>query len=586
MKEAPSYSVEPQALGGGSTIRLDRYLQALNSVLDELGWKEGTRLKQTLRARHSLMIAIGGTLGTGLLMGSGVLLLTGPGLVFVLYLIVAAVVHSVMTALGEISLFVPLNGYANYCKRYVDDALGFAIGVVIAIRYLVLPAAGLVGAAMAMSFWVPTLKVNPGVWIAVFLVFITCINMLTVRWYGEWEFCISCLKITLAIILIIILFCISMGATGHRIGFRYWRDPGAFKEYMTVSDGKLVLIPGAWGRFVAFFSTFMNAVYSYMGCELVAIAFAELKHPRRDIPRVINLTFWRIFILYTFLLLMLGMTLSPHDTNLLADVFGLAYTLHFPEHAGIDYDPVLPFVIAVRNAEVPGLAHFINTMVLIFSVSIANTDIYVSLRTIYLVAVAGYIPQVFCRTNKLGVPYFGVAVLVFFTGIAFMACNQDSHRVFNYLANVVLLTGLITWWSIFVIHIRFMRAIKKQGYTRENLGFRAPLQPYSLWAGVVVCLVLTVFKNFTDFIPHADWPNIISGYIVLPVFVVSLVGYKLYFRTQVHRSQDIDLDTFRDIIEELAAHLDEQSAIRKAAENTYGRHAWRWWYHNIIGWIF
>ena len=112
-----------------------------------------------------------------------------------------------------------------------------------------------------MSFWVSTDKVNSGVWIAIFLVIIVVVNVLGVRFFGEIEFWLSCVKVITCLGLIILLLVIALGGgpTHDRLGFRYWQDPGAFKEYADKSRG--LHIGGSTGRFVSFLSVLVSAVY-------------------------------------------------------------------------------------------------------------------------------------------------------------------------------------------------------------------------------------------------------------------------------------------------------------------------------------
>jgi amino acid transporter len=545
-----------------------------------LGHTEGTKLRQALDSRHVSMIAIGGALGTGLLIGTGsALKAAGPGAIFVAYSVIGFVVFMVMTALGEIAAFIPLNGFANYCQRYVDDALGFACGYVYLFKYLILPANQLVAGSLTVQYWVSKDKLNPGVWIAIFLVIITVVNLLGVRFFGEIEFWLSSLKVVTCLGLIILLLVIALGGgpTHDRIGFRFWKDPGAFIHYTYTEDGELLTIPGSKGRFVAFVSVLVSAVFAYLGTELVGITFAETRNPRKSIPKAIKLTFYRILIFYVCSILFLGMAVSPRDPLLLS-----ANSSNYQASAS-------PFVIAIRNARIAGLDHVINGCILLFVLSAANSDMYVCSRTIYSLAVAGYAPKFFCTTNARGVPYYGLMLSFAFSLLAFMTVSSSSAQIFQYFVNVVSLTGLIAWSCILVIHIRFMNALKAQGISRKtDLAYRSPLQPYGTWIALSICILVIFIKNFTVFIGNDfAYKSFITGYIVLPVFIIMYFAYKFWHKTSIIPASEVDLDTFRDVIDAEAIKYQEEDEERKAIRAAEGNPRDKeWFYEKFLGWIF
>lgn len=538
---------------------------------------EDQKLRKALEARHLSMIAIGGALGTGLLVGTGTALRTaGPAAIFITYSLIGFVVFMVLSALGEVATFIPLaDGFAGYCRRYVDEALGFACGWVYLFKYILLPPNQLVAGALVMQFWISKDRVNPGVWIAVFLVIITAVNILGVRFFGEIEFWLSSVKVITCLGLIILMLCIALGGgpTHDRLGFRYWKDPGAFKEY--AESSRDLYIGGATGRFVAFVAVLVTTIFAYTGSELVGITFAECARPRRAIPKAIKLTFYRIVVFYICSVLLLGMCVSSSDPRLLG--------------ASGNTASASPFVIAITNAKIKGLDHVINACILIFVLSAANSDMYICSRTIYGLAVAGYAPHFFSKTNKKGVPLYGIALCFAFCLLGFMTTSSSAAEIFQHFVNVVSLTGLITWTCILFLHMRFMKALKAQGYKRKtDLVFRSPFQPFGTYFAFCVCCFLILAKNFTVFLGK-DFPykTFITGYIVLPVFIFLYFFWKFYKKTRLIPPAEVDLDTFRDVVdyeeEQFQAKDEEEKAIREAQGNPKDL---KWFYHKIFGWIF
>ncbi|KAJ8123258.1 hypothetical protein ONZ43_g744 [Nemania bipapillata] len=188
-----------------------------------------TSLHRGLKARHISMIAIGGAIGTGLIIGTGkALAKAGPGAILISYSLIGFVVFLVMAGLGEISSWLPMSaGFTGYASRFCDPSLGFALGWTYWLKYIILPPNQLTAAALVIQFWLPRDRVNPGVWIAIFLVLIIAINYFGVRFFGEFEFWLSSFKVVVIIGVILVSLVITAGgADGHARGFEYWRNPG------------------------------------------------------------------------------------------------------------------------------------------------------------------------------------------------------------------------------------------------------------------------------------------------------------------------------------------------------------------------
>lgn len=569
-------------IGSDATSMLSRHTDEYNLLVARSNpvsqvTDTGHQLKRALHARHVTMIAIGGALGTGLLIGTGSALKTaGPASILIAYSAIGFVVYMVMCGLGEVATFIPLaDGFAGYCNRYVDPALGFACGYVYLFKYLILPANQLVAGSLTVQYWISKETMNPGIWIMIFLIIIVLVNVLGVRFFGEIEFWLSSVKVVtcLGLILLLLIIALGGGPTHDRLGFRYWKDPGAFIEY--ADSTKNLHIDGAKGRFVAFVSVLVSAVFAFLGTELCGITFAECARPRKAIPKAIRLTFYRIVLFYILSILFLGMCVPANDPLLLSA-------------SGSDAS-ASPFVIAIKNAKIKALDHIINACILLFVLSAANSDMYICSRTIYGLAVAGYAPKFFSKTNRMGVPYYGVGLSFLFCLLAFMTVSSSSGEVFGYFVNVVSITGLIAWACILTIHIRFMNACKVQGIDRKrDLAYRSPFQPYGSYFALAVCILVIFIKNFTVFLGDSfTYKSFITGYIALPIFVIMYIVFKLYHRTKTLKADEVDLDTYRDVIdaeeEQYASAAAEKKALREAQGNPKDKD---WYYETFLGWLF
>lgn len=536
-----------------------------------LATQEGYRLKQHLKARHVSMIAIGGALGTGLLIGSGAALSSsGPAPLFIGYGFIGLLIYMVMCCLGELATYIPLaDGFSGYATRYVDPALGFAVGYCYLFKYLIVTPNQITAGALVIQYWVSRETVNPGVWITIFIVVIVLINIFGVKIFGEFEFWLSCLKVIIVLGLILLLFIIMLGGgpTHDRLGFRYWKDPGAFKPYAGIANASK-------GKFVSFVNVLVTAVFAYSGTELVGITVAEAENPRRNVPKAIRLTFYRIVVFYVLSVLLLGMCVPYNDPLLIS-----ASKASTSANAS-------PFVVAIKNAGIGKLDHVINGCILIFIFSAANSDLYIGSRTLYGLAVNGNAPKFFAKTNRWGIPYYAMGVCTAFCGLAYMSCAESSQSVFSYFVNVVSIFGLLTWISILLTHMGFTRALKAQGIDKKSLAYYAPFQPWGPMLALVLCVIIAFIKNFTVFINGFNYKTFITGYIGLPVYVIFYFGYKLWFKTKIRDPAEVDLVTLKHYIDDEEEEGKIKDAERKERLKHTNKKDGQWFYDKFVAWLF
>ncbi|ORY36481.1 hypothetical protein BCR33DRAFT_770250 [Rhizoclosmatium globosum] len=265
---------------------------------------KANHLGRKLKARHLEMIAIGGTIGTGLLKKSGrTIASSGPLGALLVFALVGLQVFGVATGIGEMVTLIPVAGaFSTLPARFVNKPLGFATGWSYWIN-MALP--GEISAiASLMTYWVPISTFPSWAWTPVFYLPLVAINSISVRGYGETEYFLALIKVVVISIFMIIATFVWFGATGGGfLGFKYWAPP----------------IKGSnpLDQFVSFTGAFTTAFYSYSGTEMVGITAAEAENPRKSVPRAINGTFWRIIIFYVGSIFLVGVTLSPDSTFLL-----------------------------------------------------------------------------------------------------------------------------------------------------------------------------------------------------------------------------------------------------------------------------
>lgn len=500
-------------------------------------------LHRGLKARQISMIALGGAVGTGLIIGSGTALRRGGPLGMLLgYSFVGFICYLVMCALGEMAAYLPhKKGFSGYASRFVDPALGFALGWNYLFKYLIVTPNNLSAAGIVIRYWDTQAKVHIAVWMTIFILLVFLINLLGIRFFGELEFWMSSIKVLALIGLILFgLICDLGGNPRHdRVGFRYWDNPGVFSYYLK---------EGALGKFLGVWSVMTNALFAYMGTELIGVTVGEAENPRKNIPRAIRRTFWRILIFYVGGVFVIGLIVPSNDPNL------------FTATKAKTGAAASPFVVAAKNFAIRGLDHVINAAILLFVLSAANSDLYIGSRTLYALAAEGKAPAIFKRVNRMGVPYPALIFCTAFCCLVYLNVQASSAQVFNYFVSLVTFFGATTWMCIVYSHIRFMKALEVQSIPRSNLPYRAPFQPYGSYFALVVTGIITFFKGFDTFMPW-NHKTFITSYIGAPVFFGLWLGYKLFYRTRVIPPAEVDLVSGkRQIDEEEERYLAKQEA--------------------------
>ncbi|KAM7215874.1 putative proline-specific permease put4 [Rhypophila decipiens] len=499
-----------------------------------------------LKSRHVQFIALGGTIGTGLFLGIGKALTSaGPLSVLLGYTFTGIAVFGMMQCLGEMATWLPLSGaIPQFCARYVDDALGFAVGWNNWYSNSITICAEISAAAVVIGYWEGAQEVNVAVWITIILVVIICLNIFAVAIYGEAEFVFASIKIITIVGLLIMAFIVDLGGNPkhERIGFWYWQHPGAMKEYQSVGD---------LGRFLGLFSTLVNAAFSYAGVEVVAVAAGEAENPRKNIPKAVRRVFWRILFFYVLGSLAIGVLVSSDDPHLLA-----------AQENGEPGAAQSPWVIGIQNAGITILPSIINAVILSSASSSGNAFLYTSSRYLYALAQNRQAPRFFLTCSKRGVPYYAVAVSAAIGLLTYLSVDKNggAAKAFEWFQNLTTIASLFTWCSILVAYLRFYKALEAQGIDRDTLIFKSPFQPYTAWASLIYFSIIILFNGFAVFIDgNWDVTDFIISYIGIPVFFLLYFGWKFLKRTKWKSPLEADLHTGKAALDAEDAHWPVQT---------------------------
>ncbi|MEQ4675466.1 amino acid permease [Providencia vermicola] len=477
------------------------------------------KLRRELKARHLAMIAIGGSIGTGLFVASGATVAqAGPGGALLSYAIIGLMVYFLMTSLGELAAYMPVSGsFATYGAKYVDEGFGFALGWNYWYNWAVTIAVDLVAAQLVMTYWFPD---TPGwIWSAIFLAIIFLLNFISVKGFGEAEYWFSLIKVTTVIIFIVVgvlmIFGIMNGA--ENAGWHNWE----------IGDAPFA------GGFSAMIGVAMIVGFSFQGTELIGIAAGESKDPAKNIPKAVRKVFWRILLFYIFAILIISLIIPYTDPNLLRnDVKDIS---------------VSPFTLVFENAGLLSAAAVMNAVILTAVLSAGNSGMYASTRMLYTLAREGKAPRIFARLSKGGVPRYALLATTVVAGLCFLSSMFGNQTVYLWLLNTSGMTGFIAWLGIAISHYRFRKGYIAQGKNLNDLPYRSGFFPIGPIFAFILCLTITLGQNYQAFLEdNIDWIGVTATYIGLPLFLAIWFGYKIAKKTTFIRYKDMSFPSYRE----------------------------------------
>ncbi|KOR85371.1 amino acid permease [Peribacillus frigoritolerans] len=470
-----------------------------------------TELKRSLKARHLMMISLGGTIGTGLFLASGgAIHSAGPGGALVAYAVIGIMVYYLMTSLAEMAAFMPVAGsFRVYASKFVDPSFGFAIGWNYWYNWAITIAAELAAVVLIMKFWFPD---SPSfIWSAIALITMFLINYMSVKGFGETEFWFAMIKVVTVVIFLITGVLIILGIMGGN-------DPIGFSNF-TMGEGPFN------GGFFTILGVFMAAGFSFQGTELLGVTAGESEDPEKNIPKAIRSVFWRILLFYILAIFVIGMIIPFTDSRLLSqDVAVSPFTLVF-ERAG------LAFAASIMNA-----------IILSSVLSAGNSGMYASTRMLWDLARDGKAPKFLGKLDKRGVPVNALIMTSLVGCVAFLASFFGDGVVYIWLLNASGMAGFVTWVGIAIAHYRFRKAYAAQGLDMNALPFRAKGFPFGPIFALVLCIIIIIGQGYQAFSSDGiDWNSMFVSYIGLILFFVLWFGYKIKHKTKIIPLEECDL---------------------------------------------
>lgn len=382
------------------------------------------------------MVAVGGSIGTGLLLGSAAALeVAGPS-VIISYIIAAFIAYTVAMALGELASVHPAAGaFGLYGELYLNQYLGFLCRAAYWAAIAFSIGAELTASATYMSYWFPAV---PGeIWVVVFSGLLLLVNLRSVGSYGRFEFWFSMIKLATIVAFIVAGAALLLGG---RVAPQFTAQGGFFPK----------------GPIAPLLAVFW-AIYAFGGIEMLAVTTGE-SHSSKDIPRATRLSIFLLAVIYLgAITILVGVT--PWN------------------HTAVSESP---FVTVLSMARVPAAAHFMNFVVLTAALSGANAKLYVSSRLLFSMGRTGWAPAKLGKLNASGSPRLALIVSSYGIVTALIIEHWAPQRAFIYIMGAAF-SGLIFSWVVsLAAHISFRRRLTSAKVAA--LPMRAPL---GIWGSII-----------------------------------------------------------------------------------------------------
>ncbi len=475
-----------------------------------------TEVRRELKTRHLSMIAMGGSIGTGLFVASGsAISQAGPGGALLAYVGIGIMVYFLMTSLGEMATYMPVSGsFATYATRFVDPAVGFALGWNYWFNWAITLAVDISTTAIIVRFWFPNW---PSWAISVFfLLLIFAINIISVKSFGETEYWLAFIKVTTVIIFLAVGLLTIVGILGGH-------GPVGLKNF-TYKGGPFI------GGMPAILSVFVVAGFSFQGTELIGITAGESATPEKSIPKAIKQVFWRILLFYILAIFVIA-ALIPYTS---------------PKLLGSSASDIAtsPFTLVFQRIGLAGAASVMNAVILTSVISAANSGMYASTRMLWAMGKEGQAGRIFAKTSRRGVPLMALLLTTFVGAFTLLTSIMGPH-VYTLLVAASGLTGFIAWLGIAVSHYRFRKAFRYQGHELDELAYKAKWFPF----GPILAMALSIVVILGQDIPavlHLNWEHLGISYMSIPLFLVLFIYYKVKYKTKVIPLGEVDLSPHRD----------------------------------------
>ncbi|TCP69253.1 amino acid permease [Baia soyae] len=430
-------------------------------------------LARSLSARQLRMMAIGGTIGAGIFMGSAdTINLAGPGIVFV-YLLAGLLLYVVMGALAEMGSAYPDLDVKGMIHRAFGGKVSFVTGWLYYFNWVLVLAAEVVAAGTFLHVWFP----QTPIWLLSTLcaLFILILNLASVKLFGEIEFWLSIIKV------VTILLFVGLGAyllfANQEVGLSNFTKHGGF-------------FPTGLGGLATAVTV---VIFSFGGAELLGLTLRETKDAHKVLPKVLRGVVVRVSLFYILPILV---------------IVGLVPWNQIGSQGS-------PFVNVLQNIGLSSAADVMNFVMLVAVISAANSGVYATSRMLFSLAGDGEAPKAFQRLSKSQVPVLGILVSAIFLFGGAAVAYFAPKSVFSILMGIPAITVLIMWIMICAAQLKLR--LTDKGYHKPG---RFLLKGFPYISGATL-LAFTVILAIILFTPDNLAKSLLALGVVVVLFITS-----------------------------------------------------------------
>lgn len=433
-------------------------------------------LRRTLQRRHMQMIALGGVIGAGLFVGSGVVIKSAGPAAVVSFALTGTLVVLVMRMLGEMAAAHPaIGGFYEYNRLALGQLAGFLTGWMYWYFWVIVVALEAVAGARLLGYWFP--EISPWVFTLGLVLFFTLLNLLSVRSWGEAEYWFASIKVAAITVFL---------AVGAAVIAGLWPGAGAGFANLTRHGG---FMPHGLGPVLA---GAVAATGFYFGAELVTVAAAESAAPEQAVARATQSVISRVLLFYIGSIFVVVALLPWNDP-------GIAQ----------------PYVSALAALHIPGAPQIMNAVILTAVLSALNSGLYGSSRMLMALARRGDAPQALARLNSRGVPVWGIVTGTAFGYLAVVMSYVSPEGVFAFIVNSYGTVALFVYVLIALAQLKLRPRLEREA--PEKLRVRMWAYPYLTLLAIVAMLgILTAMA----FIPEQRLP-LLFGIVSLGVLLIA-----------------------------------------------------------------
>ncbi len=413
--------------------------------------------KRTLSNAHIQLIALGGTIGTGLFLGVGDSIHRAGPSVILIYIVVGIFLFLLMRALGEL-IMSDLNKhtYIDFIEKYLGKNIGFITGYLYWLSWITLGMAETTALGIYFQYWFPGLK--PWIPGLITIVLLLIINLISARVFGNLEFSFAIIKIVTIVAFVILIGYLLV--TGGKTSF----GPVTFAN---LDDNGGFFARGGKG----FLQGFQMVIFSFIGVELIGLTAAEAQNPKVTLRNAINQLPVRIILFYVLAILAILLVIpwSKVSTN------------------------SSPFVEALGATGIKNASSIINFVVISAAVSSTNSFLYSAGRLLFSVTFngKGKWNETFGHLSHRQLPQNGLILSAVLMGLAPLITFLIGDQAFNFISSTSTSMFLIIWCLMTLTHIAYRRRTPES----ELNDFKMPGFPYLdylilLFFGLMIILLL------------------------------------------------------------------------------------------------